>query len=114
MSKYAMHTFTMLSLLGLACPSSLLAAGGQCLYIPPEDYVVDTNYDILVARIVEVSEHETTRANPTIVQLRVEETIRGKECTKPLRTKWEFPYDPEVVPPDGPPVSDSDSTNHET
>jgi len=92
-----------------ACGWLTPAMAGVALYIPPEQYIVDTNCDVLMVTVVEVSHHKATRANPPIAQVRVEEAFRGDKPGQLVRALWETPFDPEAdlsgPPHFGPPVS---------
>jgi hypothetical protein len=81
-----------LSLVGPPTPA--LAQAGMMLNIPPEQRIVDTNDDIFLATVANVSDHNATREKPPRVKLKVDSTLRGA-TQKAIRTDWEEPYDPE-------------------
>jgi hypothetical protein len=99
--------------LGSLCVGTVLAQGaGMPLIIPEKDYIVDTRCDVLVATIKGVSKHAATRARPPVVEIRIEETLRG-EPFETRKCTWEYPYDPAAYSPDGPPPTPEQQRQHE-
>lgn len=84
-----------LALGALVVIGAVACQGGMPLVVAEEDLIVDTDAEVFIVTVSQVSEHKATRAKPPRVVLKIDETIRGT-ARKILRTVWEHPCDPEI------------------